>query len=153
LSASVESALWLATALAIAGASALLLAGTSVACSRGGLRRALLALSALRFAALAVWTATHREYLVLGLDAALGTLLVLALLARAARRGAFRGLAPVAGGIFVGLGGALLRELGVAPHSHFNENDLYHVLQVVSLWLLYRGGRELRQDVVVASAP
>lgn len=135
--------LWYATALGIAGAGALLLAGTAVAGSRGALRGALLALAALRFAGIAAWTAAHREYLALALDSALGTALVLWVLARQARAGRFGGLRDVGAGVALGLGGALLRQLGVAPHPHFDENDLYHVVQVVSLWLIHRGGLRL----------
>jgi hypothetical protein len=29
---------------------------------------------------------------------------------------------------------------GFALHRHFNHNDLYHVIQIVALWLLHLGG-------------
>jgi hypothetical protein len=32
----------------------------------------------------------------------------------------------------------------LAPHVHFNHNDLFHVVQMASLYLLYRGGLLLR---------
>lgn len=32
---------------------------------------------------------------------------------------------------------------GVSFHRHFNQNDLYHVLQLVGLYCLYRGALEL----------
>jgi len=148
-----ESALWLASALAIPTASALLLSGTALACTAGGLRRALLLLAVLRPAGLAPWAATHRDYVALAVDSALGAALVLALLALAARRGEFDGLGPAAAGAAVGLGGALLRQVGIAPHPHFNENDLYHLVQVVSMWLLYRGGCRLRARAPAAATP
>ena len=28
----------------------------------------------------------------------------------------------------------------LALHRHFNHNDLYHVIQIVALYLFYRGG-------------
>lgn len=28
-------------------------------------------------------------------------------------------------------------------HRHFNHNDIFHVVQMLSLYLLYRGGLEL----------
>jgi hypothetical protein len=31
----------------------------------------------------------------------------------------------------------------VSPHQHFNQNDLYHVIQMVGLYFLYRGARLL----------
>jgi hypothetical protein len=32
----------------------------------------------------------------------------------------------------------------LAPHARFNHNDLFHVVQMASLYLLYRGGLLLR---------
>ncbi len=32
----------------------------------------------------------------------------------------------------------------MSPHVHFNENDLYHLIQIASLWFLYRGALEMR---------
>ena len=32
---------------------------------------------------------------------------------------------------------------GFAPHPSFNHNDLYHVIQVAAMFLLYRGARTL----------
>jgi hypothetical protein len=31
----------------------------------------------------------------------------------------------------------------LAPHPGFNHNDLYHVMQIVAMVLLYRGARRL----------
>jgi hypothetical protein len=31
----------------------------------------------------------------------------------------------------------------VSLHQHFNHNDLYHVVQMVGLYGVYRGGRSL----------
>jgi hypothetical protein len=32
----------------------------------------------------------------------------------------------------------------LAPHEHFNHNDSFHVVQMVAIYLLYRGGLLLR---------
>jgi hypothetical protein len=32
---------------------------------------------------------------------------------------------------------------GLAPHPNFNHNDLYHVIQIAAMVLLYRGARRL----------
>ena len=87
-----------------------------------------------------------RGYTGVAVDAALGTLAALALLSRTARAGRFSGLAPFAMGVAAGLGGAGLRHAGVALHAHFNENDLYHLIQIASLAMLYRGGLALPPD-------
>ena len=44
------------------------------------------------------------------------------------------------GSIAVSVLAALVQHFGVSPHPRFNHNDLYHVIQIIALWLLYRGG-------------
>jgi len=46
----------------------------------------------------------------------------------------------VFGGLGLSVVAAAIQALRLAPHEHFNHNDLYHVVQVGALWLLYRGG-------------
>jgi hypothetical protein len=36
--------------------------------------------------------------------------------------------------------GAIVQQQRLALHQHFNHNDLYHLIQIAGLWLLYRGG-------------
>ena len=43
--------------------------------------------------------------------------------------------------IAVSVIGALVQMTGIRLHEHFNHNDLYHMIQLVALWLLYRGGK------------
>jgi hypothetical protein len=47
-------------------------------------------------------------------------------------------------GVAVSVGAALVQASGFALHRHFNHNDLYHVIQIAAMLLLYRGARELR---------
>jgi hypothetical protein len=42
-------------------------------------------------------------------------------------------------GVVVTLLGAVIQQSGLAIHRHFNHNDLYHLIQVAGLYLLYRG--------------
>jgi hypothetical protein len=50
---------------------------------------------------------------------------------------------PATGWLFAGLGvslaGIALMAFRVAPHRHFNHNDTYHAVQIVALYLFYRG--------------
>jgi hypothetical protein len=46
-------------------------------------------------------------------------------------------------GVAVSLAAALVQASGFAPHRHFNHNDLYHVIQIAAMVLLYRGARRL----------
>lgn len=43
--------------------------------------------------------------------------------------------------------GIILWLFKVSPHRNFNHNDLFHVIQCVALWFLYRGGLAFK-DIV-----
>ncbi len=47
-------------------------------------------------------------------------------------------------GILVSFSGAGIQALGLAPHQNFNHNDLYHVIQMIGTWMLYRGASQTR---------
>ncbi|MDP9191797.1 MAG: hypothetical protein M3P06_08840, partial [Acidobacteriota bacterium] len=47
----------------------------------------------------------------------------------------------VIGSIALSVIGALVQMTAIRLHAHINHNDLYHVIQLVALWLLYRGGK------------
>lgn len=50
---------------------------------------------------------------------------------------------PAAGWIVLGVAVSFLaagiQAAGIAPHPNFNHNDLYHVVQMVGMWMLYKG--------------
>ncbi|MCX5833359.1 MAG: hypothetical protein NTV99_02375 [Deltaproteobacteria bacterium] len=53
-----------------------------------------------------------------------------------------RGLAGsglVVAGILVSFAAAIIQRSGLTLHRHFNHNDLYHVVQMIGLYYLYRG--------------
>lgn len=145
----VERALWFATVASIGIASCLLVVGAAVACTGPRARALLVAFSGGKLVSYLAWVAQHREYLFVIIDAVVSLLIVLVLLSRSARAGKFGGLRPFLIGFLLGLLGAALRQLGVSPHEHFNENDLYHLILIASLWFLYRGALQLR-DVAEA---
>lgn len=44
-------------------------------------------------------------------------------------------------GVGVSALAAVVQQSGWSLHRHFNHNDLYHVIQALGVWLLYRGAR------------
>jgi hypothetical protein len=59
----------------------------------------------------------------------------------------FRGLAGsglVVAGILVSFAAAIVQRSGLTLHRHFNHNDLYHVIQMIGLYYLYRGAMLLQ---------
>ncbi len=45
----------------------------------------------------------------------------------------------IVGGVVVSFVAAGVQAAGLAPHPSFNHNDLYHVVQMVGMWMLYQG--------------
>ena len=51
-------------------------------------------------------------------------------------------------GVLVSFLAAGIQAAGLAPHPRFNHNDLYHVVQMLGMWMLYKGacGTIARQE-------
>ena len=137
-------AMWKATLVATGVASACLLAGALIAATAGPLRQALLVLVLVKLLVY-LWTIWTRDAFVLVIvdyGAALVAILLAAWFVRPS------GLSPAAwwltAGVAVAVAAGAIQWARVAPHPHFNHNDLFHLVQMVSLYLLYRGGLLLR---------
>lgn len=144
LAESVLQGLWKGTAFAIGLASCCFLTGTLFASMAQSLRQGLVIAAAIQFACYAAWMATHDEfrYVIYNYGATLTVILFVQLYQRVVRQ------APSAGwivaGILVSFFGALVQQSGLALHPSFNHNDLYHVIQMGGMVLLYRGARQLQ---------
>ena len=137
-------ALWKATLVATGIGSACLLAAAVTAATAGPLRHALMGLVVVKLVVY-IWTIATKDAFVLVI-ADYGTALVAVLLAAWFIRPT--GLTPAAwwitAGVAVAVVAGVIQWARVAPHVHFNHNDLFHVVQMASLYLLYRGGLLLR---------
>jgi hypothetical protein len=137
-------AMWKATLVATGAGSACLLAAALVAGVAGPLRTALAGLVVAKLAFYA-WTVARKDsFRLVIVD--YGTALVAVVLAAWLLRPS--GLTPAAGwvtaGVAVAVVAGVIQWARLAPHAHFNHNDLFHVVQMASLYLLYRGGLLLR---------
>lgn len=142
--------LWKMTLFALGAASLFLFASAAFATLRGSARRALLALALVKTLLYAGWMAGHDDYRFVIYD--YGSAMVAVLLLQLP--GLFRRLPAarwIAAGILLSFAAAAVQAMRLAPHPHFNHNDLYHVIQLGAFWLLYRGGRELRDRAVHTS--
>ncbi len=97
----------------------------------------------LQFAAYALWMLRHDSfgYVILEYVPAMLFALVVAAWQWWSRRWA--GGPWVVVGILVSLAAAGVQASGFSLHKHFNHNDLYHVIQMVGVYLLYRGGAQI----------
>lgn len=87
------------------------------------------------FVIYAIWMATHDDFIYVIIDYGSGMLLVAAVYIINYNRASKFVLASIA----VAAIGAFVQAARISIHPRFNFNDLYHVIQMVSLWLLYRG--------------
>lgn len=138
------AALWKVTVYLVGLAGLLLLSACAVAILTGAARRGLILLAALKFAGYVLWMASHDDFRYVIYDYAPALLAVLLLQIYAALRRRDPAAPWVVGGILVSFLGAGIQAAGLAPHPHFNHNDLYHVMQMGAFYLLYRGGLLLR---------
>lgn len=132
--------LWRATLHSIALASAAMLAAAFLVFADPSVRAAGLAVVALKLLAASALLVVRPEFKVALIDHGIALAGVLALqLAAASTHGAAS--APwIIGGIAVSALAAAIQALRISPHPRFNHNDLYHIVQIGALWLLYRGG-------------
>ncbi len=120
--------LWKLTVFSIGLASFFLVIGSS---------RKLLLVALVKLIAYMSWMTTHSEFVWVIIDYGIALLIVgVVVLVR-------RGPATpwVIGSILVSVIGALVQMSGLSLHAQFNHNDLYHLIQLVALWLLHRGGK------------
>lgn len=136
----VSKPIWKVTLLLALLTNALLLGAEVVAHASGAWRGALLAVVGAKLAAAA--SAVLRQpvfrwvvYDSLATFAAVAAIEGIAWGARGAPSGPWM-LAAVALSVLAGA----LQHFRVAPHRHFNHNDLYHVVQLAAMALFYRGG-------------
>ncbi len=134
-----DDLLWKATTLSVGGASFGMVAGSADAATTGKLRAGLIAFAVVKLFAYAAWMLYHDDFIWVVADtgSALGVVAVLHVLKWNPWM-----LAGVAASVLAGLAQAS----GLALHEHFNHNDLYHVLQTVAMFVLYRGVRRYATD-------
>jgi hypothetical protein len=116
--------LWKVTVMAVGIASFFLLAGT---------HRRLAVLAAVKLVVYLTWMTTHDSFLWVIADYGI-TLLIVGIVHPAKRW--------VWASIAVSVIAALIQQAGLTIHPRwFDHNDLYHVIQMIALWLLYRAAR------------
>lgn len=126
--------LWKATLFSIGFASFFLLAGS---------HRRVAVFAMVKLVVYIGWMIAHDDFVYVIADYGL-TLLLVGILVRTRW---------VIASIVVSVIGALVQQSGFALHRHFNHNDLYHVIQLVALWLLYRGGLQMSGVMNRSTAP
>ena len=135
---------WKVTVFSTGLSSAAMLAAAVTARLARAVRMAMHGLVVAKLAVYLAWMSVHDDFLFVIYDYAPSMLVVVALLALPGRDAPLQGSGWVAAGVAVSFAGALVQQSGFTLHRHFNHNDLFHVIQMAGVWLLYRGGIRLR---------
>ena len=134
---------WKATVLSVGIASFGMLTGSAIATATSRVATWLLAAAAAKLAIYTIWMLGHSEYVYVIADTGIALAAVAALHGRSAIRHRDRASLWILAGVGASLLAAAVQASGVAPHRHFNHNDLYHLIQIGAMLLLYAGARRL----------
>jgi hypothetical protein len=129
--------LWKATLLAAGAASFAMLAAAAFATTRNTARHTLLAFAAAKLVIYSAWMLAHDDFVWVVVDTGIA-LAAVALLHLVSFNG------WILTGVAVSIVAAAVQASGFAPHPHFNHNDLYHLIQIGAVALLFRGAMRLR---------
>ncbi|MDA2933750.1 hypothetical protein MYX82_05350 [Acidobacteria bacterium AH-259-D05] len=134
--------MWKATLYLTGIASFFMLSAVIVASFPPTLSRWGLGLATLKLAAYLVWMFNHQDFRFVVYDYGSAMLLILAFQLFAFYK-KLAGAVWIVTGIVLSFVAAAIQQSGFSLHTHFNHNDLFHVVQMGAFYLLYRGGEVL----------
>jgi hypothetical protein len=124
--------LWKATLLSVGVASFGMVAGSAKKTLSENASRILSMLAGAKMLVYSGWMLVHDDFIWVIADTASALAIVGAL--HLWKRNGW-----MLAGVGVSVAAALAQASGVALHRHFNHNDLYHVIQIAAMLLLYQG--------------
>jgi hypothetical protein len=131
--------LWKATTLSAGVASFGMVAGSSYAVFSPPLRAFVLTAALAKLVVYSAWMLGHDAFIYVVIDTGLAFIIVAAI-------HLWKWNGPILAGVAVSIAGAAVQASGFRLHEHFNHNDLYHVIQIAALALLYRGAKRLQSS-------
>lgn len=137
--------LWKVTVYAVGLAGFCLLIASALATLKRSARKWLFFAATLKFILYAVWMLWHESFFYVVLDYLPSLVVVLVLFSWRFLQSKEKSGAWVASGILISFIAAGIQQSGLPLHRHFNHNDLYHLVQMVGFYFLYRGGLLLQE--------
>jgi hypothetical protein len=132
-------ALWRCSTYAVGVVSFLILVGTMKSSLPGKWHKPLFLLSLLQLLVFFYWMIDHDKFLYVIMDYALSMIAVLVfqtiskLIYKTGSEGYF------IKAVIISLIGAGVQQSDLDLHHHFNHNDIYHLIQMVSIYMFYKG--------------
>ena len=148
LPAPLARAIWAVTTIVVGMAACLLLSATLTAAVPRRSRRWLLVAVWGQFAIYAAWMLRHDAFVNVIVEYGLAMLFVLLLHVAAPRLRREPSTRWVVAGVALTLVAAGVQQSGFDLHRHLNHNDLQHLVQMVAVWFLYKGGSHLADTPV-----
>ena len=102
-----------------------------------------LAVCVLKLGLYLVWMFNHQDFRFVVYDYGSALLLILGFQLVALYRQRSIAAGWIALGILLSFVGAAIQQSGFSLHTHFNHNDLFHVVEMGAFYLFYRGGLTL----------
>ncbi len=140
-----QAVAWKLTVYSIGLASLLMLTGSTIATVPRWLRQWLIAVVVIQFAVYAVWMLTHDEFVYVIYDYVPSMIGLVALHGYSWHSQRDAAAPWIIAGVAVSFAAAGIQQSGWSLHEHFNYNDMYHLVQMVALFLFYTGARVLRE--------
>lgn len=145
------SAIWTGTLATVGLSMALAVAGTIISnVSLPAWRMFLHGLNVIGLLIYTAWVSRHGGYLavIIVTVASLGLIAMLQLKSLVTEQSTTARL--IVAGVLLSFLSAAIQRSGFALHQHFNHNDLYHTVQLLGLYFLYRGVSQLRDQASLA---
>lgn len=138
--ADVRERMWRAALYATGFVGVASIASVAFFAARGAIRAAILAFAALKLVVYVVTVTRRVEFRVAAADYGGALAILLAGAVYATVRWRIAGGPWLVAGVGVSLVAGLVQARRITAHRHFNHNDLFHVVQLVALYMFYRGG-------------
>lgn len=139
--------IWNMTIGLVGVGSFLMLVGSVRATCRRGVSLVLVAFAALKLTVYIAWIATHtvtlNDYHVVMYDYGVSLAVILALHVYASCALRTAGALWMVAGVMIAFIAGGVQQSGIVLHEHFNYNDLYHLISLVSFYTIFRGVRLL----------
>ena len=132
-------AMWKGTLYLTGIASFFMLAAVVLVSLSGAISRWGLAICVLKLGVYLVWMFNHQDFRFVVYDYGSALILILGFQLAALYQRCSVAAGWIAGGIVFCFVGAGIQQGGFSLHSHFNHNDLFHVVQMGAFYLLFRG--------------
>lgn len=138
----VAAALWHFTLLAIVATSLSLWQASVYMCLSGPRARWLRGAAWLKAVGFVLWTLLDPRFLIVITDYGASMLLLTGLELRAWRARRAHHAKWILSAIATSVLAAVVQQMQLSPHPHFNHNDLYHVIQMAALSLFFLGAKQ-----------